>query len=73
MNMPKILIISGLILLITGIFLYIFEDKLNWIGTLPFDFKYENKHTKIYAPFGSMIIVSIILSFLFNFFSKLFK
>ena len=71
--MSKILIISGLILLITGIFLYIFEDKLNWIGTLPFDFKYENNHTKIYAPFGSMILLSAILSIIANVFFRFFK
>ena len=73
MIISKILIISGICLLIIGIFIYFFEDKLNWFGNLSLDFTYENDTTKIYAPIGSMIIASIILSLLINLFSRLFK
>ena len=73
MNISKIFIISGTCLLTSGILIYFFEDKLNWFGNLPLDFKYENDNTRIYAPIGSMIIASIILSLIMNLFSKLFK
>jgi len=73
MSISKILIILGILLLTTGIFLNIISSKLSWFGNLPLDFKYEGRNTKVYAPFGSMIMVSLILSFIFNLFQKLFK
>lgn len=73
MSMSKLLIFTGILLLTSGLIIYFFENKLGWFGNLPFDFKYESRKTKIFAPFGSMIIVSLVLSFLFNFFYKLFK
>ena len=73
MNISKILIILGILLLTTGIFLNVISSKLSWFGNLPLDFKYEGRNTKVYAPFGSMIMVSLILSFIFNLFQKLFK
>tara|TARA_S200000501_G_scaffold169855_1_gene159996 strand:- start:48359 stop:48580 length:222 start_codon:yes stop_codon:yes gene_type:complete len=73
MSISKILIILGILLLTTGIFLNVISSKLSWFGNLPLDFKYEGRNTKVYAPFGSMIMVSLILSFIFNLFQKLFK
>ena len=73
MSISKILIILGILLLTTGIFLNVINSKLSWFGNLPLDFKYEGRNTKVYAPFGSMIMVSLILSFIFNLFQKLFK
>ena len=63
--MGKILIIAG--------FSYFLGDKLSWFGNLPLDFTYKTKSTKIYAPLGSMIIISIILSIIMNIFFKFFK
>ncbi|MAV92710.1 MAG: hypothetical protein CMG01_00895 [Candidatus Marinimicrobia bacterium] len=73
MSISKILIILGILLLTTGIFLNVISSKLSWFGNLPLDFKYDGRNTKVYAPFGSMIMVSLILSFIFNLFQKLFK
>ncbi len=73
MSISKLLIISGICLLIAGILIYFFENKLNWFGNLPLDYKYKSDNTKIYAPIGSMFLVSIILSIIINFFYKLFK
>jgi len=73
MSISKLLIISGICLLIAGILIYFFENKLNWFGNLSLDYKYKSDNTKIYIPIGSMFLVSIILSIIINFFSKLFK
>jgi len=73
MSISKLLIISGICLLIAGILIYFFENKLNWFGNLPLDYKYKSDNTKIYAPIGSMFLMSIILSIIINFFYKLFK
>lgn len=60
----KYLMIAGAILLVTGAILYFFHDKLNWIGKLPGDFRWETGNTKIYFPFTTMILFSILLTLL---------
>ena len=71
--MGKILIIIGFSLVLLGTLIYFLGDKLSWFGNLPLDFTYKSKSTQIYAPIGSMIIISIILSLIMNIVSKFFK
>jgi len=71
--LSKILIITGISLMLLGAIIYLFEDQLSWFGNLPFDFSFKSKSTQIYAPIGSMIIISIIISIIMNIFSKIFK
>ena len=67
------MIVIGITLLLLGVIIYLFEDQLSWFGNLPFDFSFKSKSTQIYAPIGSMIILSIIISIIINIFSKFFK
>ena len=71
--MGKILIIIGCSFVLLGTLIYFLGDKLSWFGNLPLDFTYKSKSTQIYAPIGSMIIISIILSLIMNIVSKFFK
>ena len=71
--MGKILIIIGFSLVLLGTLIYFLGDKLSWFGNLPFDFSYKSKSTQIYAPIGSMIVISMILSIIMNILSKFFK
>ena len=73
MNIGRVLIISGVILLFSGVLITLLGGKMKWFGGLPFDFKFKGESTYIYAPFGSMIILSIILSIVANIIFKLFK
>ena len=74
MSISKILIFLGLTILIMGIFLLLFESsKMNWFGKTIFDFYYESKNIKFFAPIGSMFIFSIFLSILINLIIKFFK
>ena len=66
MNFPKILIIIGFIIIAIGIILYIFPQVFNWVGKLPGDIKMEKEKSKIYFPISTMIVISIILTILFN-------
>ncbi len=43
---------------------------LNWFGNLPLDFKSEGKNFSFYAPIGSMIVISLVLSLLLRLFGK---
>ncbi|MGE0566883.1 MAG: DUF2905 domain-containing protein [Bacteroidia bacterium] len=58
----KWLIGIGLVFIIAGILYYFFHDKLNWLGKLPGDFRYESGNTKIYFPLVTMLIISLVIN-----------
>jgi len=66
--MQKILIGIGAILLAAGL-LWPWLGKLP-IGRLPGDIVIDRPNLKIYIPITTMIIISIIISFLARFFKK---
>ena len=75
MDIGKYLIFSGFILVFIGL-VFMLSDKIpifNFFGKLFGDFSYKSENVSIFVPFTSMIILSIILSLLFNLFSKFFK
>jgi len=63
-QMGKIIIFIGIFLIILGIIFYVFSDKLQWFGNLPGDIKIKKEHFTFYAPITSMILISIVLSFI---------
>ena len=71
--MGKILIIIGFSFVLLGTLIYFLGDNLSWFGNLPLDFSYKSKSTQIYAPLGSMIVISIVLSLIMNIFYRFFK
>ena len=58
--MSKILIISGLFLILAGIFWH-FGEKLG-MGKLPGDIGFKSKDLKVYIPITTSILISILLS-----------
>ncbi len=73
MSIGRILIISGIIILILGLGITLLGPKLRWFGNLPFDFKIKNESVNFFAPFGSMILVSIVITIISNILYKIFK
>ena len=66
--MGNFLIMVGALMILAGIaFRY---GLLDWFGKLPGDFRYEGDHFVFFAPLGSMILLSIILSLLFWLFNR---
>ena len=66
--MGNFLIAVGALLIVAGLaFKY---GLLDWFGKLPGDFRYEGDHFVFFAPLGSMILLSIVLSLLFWFFNR---
>lgn len=68
----KWIIVAGVIIVIAGIIIYFFHDKLNWLGKLPGDIRIEKENFRFYFPVTTMIIVSIVLTLLINFLKKFF-
>jgi hypothetical protein len=50
----------GAIILIIGIIVYFFHDKLNWIGRLPGDIRIEKENFRFYFPISTMILFSLL-------------
>ena len=69
----KVLIISGVVLFAAGCIMFFFGDKVKWFGNMPLDFSYKSESTRYYAPIGSMILLSVVLSILANIFFRFFK
>jgi len=60
-----IIVIGGLLILL-GIIIYFFHDKLHWIGHLPGDIWIEKENFRFYFPLTTTIIFSVFLSLLFQ-------
>ena len=60
----KYIIAAGVLIVIAGIVIYFFHDRLHWIGRLPGDIRIEKENFRFYFPITTMILFSIILSLL---------
>lgn len=68
----KYVFYAGILLAIVGGILWLAGDKLNWLGNLPGDIRIEKENVKVYIPFTTMILVSILLSLILWLVKKLF-
>ena len=68
----KYLIFGGCLLLVIGIIVYFFHDKLHWFGRLPGDIRIEKENFSFYFPLTTMILLSIIVSVLLRLLRKFF-
>ncbi len=68
----KILIFTGIIFIIAGLFIYFAGNKLNWLGNLPGDIKIEKENVKFYFPVTTMILISVVISLILYLIRKLF-
>jgi hypothetical protein len=62
----KYIIVAGGIMILIGIVIVFFGDKLGWIGRLPGDIRYEGGNTKVYFPITTMILISLLLTLIIN-------
>ncbi len=60
----KILIFTGFVFILVG-FLFLFWQKLPFIGKLPGDIYIKKDNFVFYFPLGTSILISIILSIIF--------
>lgn len=60
-NIPKILIFTGVVLIIVGL-IWMGVSKFIPLGKLPGDIHIKTKNTQFYFPIVTCIVVSIILS-----------
>jgi ABC-type transporter Mla subunit MlaD len=58
---------NGLLVMLVGVGaivvgLLIYAGALSWFGRLPGDIRYEGGRTRVYAPFASMLLLSLVVS-----------
>ena len=58
----KYIIIAGVLIVLLGVLIYFFHDKLNWIGRLPGDIRIEKENFRFYFPITTMIIFSLVIT-----------
>lgn len=68
----RTLMILGALLFVVGVALT-YAGRLPWLGNLPGDVAIERGNFRLYAPFGTMIVVSIVLTLLLNLVARLFR
>ena len=62
--LAKGLIVIGGLLMLAGLLVWLAGNKLNWFGHLPGDVRVERENFRFYAPFATMILLSLFLSLL---------
>ncbi|MEP6728519.1 MAG: DUF2905 domain-containing protein [Bacteroidota bacterium] len=68
----KWIIFTGIFIVLTGVIIYFFHDKLHWLGRLPGDIHIEKGNTRFYFPVVTMIIVSVLLTIVINIIKRFF-
>ncbi len=71
-DLGKWLIGIGLIIVLAGVVLWLFADRLGWLGQLPGDIHVERENVRFYFPISTMIIISIVLSLLLTLLARIF-
>lgn len=69
----KYIIIAGFFIVLLGIIIYFFHDKLNWIGKLPGDIRIEKEKFRFYFPITTMILLSILTTLIIWLIRKIFN
>jgi hypothetical protein len=67
-ELGRFLVITGVIATLVGLVMWSGLAP-KWLGRLPGDIRIEREHSSFYFPIVTCIVLSILLSLLFSFFS----
>ncbi|MFZ0472530.1 MAG: DUF2905 domain-containing protein [Bacteroidales bacterium] len=68
----KVIITTGIILVVAGLIIYFAGNRFAWFGHLPGDIRIEKENMRLYFPITTMLILSIVASVVFWLIKKLF-
>jgi len=71
-DIGRVLMMLGVALFVIGVLLTL-AGRVPGLGNLPGDVSIERGNFRLYAPFGTMIVVSIVLSILLNLLGRFFR
>ncbi len=58
----KLLMGVGALLLLIGVIVYLFNDKLNWLGRLPGDVRVEQENFRFYMPIATCVVLTVVIN-----------
>lgn len=58
----KSITLIGIFIVIAGVIIWFWGDKLRWLGKLPGDIRIEKENFSFYMPITTMIIISVVIS-----------
>jgi hypothetical protein len=58
----KLVIITGIVIVVAGVAIWLLGDKLRFLGRLPGDIRIERENVRVFIPITTMILVSVVLS-----------
>ena len=62
--------IIGVFVVLAGVMIYFFHDRMNWIGRLPGDIRIEKENFRFYFPITTMIVFSLLLTLVIQLIKK---
>lgn len=65
-----LVIIAGVVVVVIGLLIY--SGAFRWFGRLPGDIRYESEGVRVYVPIVSMLLISIVLTLIFNLLRRFF-
>ena len=68
--LAKVLIGAGVALVAAGLIMQYAPWLLSWFGRLPGDIDISRGNSRVYVPLTSMIVISIVLTLIVNFFFR---
>lgn len=69
-GMGRMLVLAGFVLVVIGLLLILLNRTNLPVGRLPGDITYRGKHTVVYFPLATSILISIVLSLIFYLISR---
>ncbi|UER55093.1 DUF2905 domain-containing protein [Kineosporiaceae bacterium SCSIO 59966] len=67
-DVGPILIVVGLVAVLVGVLAW--SGGLSWFGRLPGDVRIERDNVRVYVPWVSMLLVSVVVSILMSLFRR---
>ena len=61
-NTGKYIIGMGAVVVVVGVLVYFFHDRLHWFGWLPGDIRVERDNFRFYFPITTMVVISVLVS-----------
>ena len=69
----RLLIIIGLVIAFSGLMIMLAVRYFPWLGNLPGDLRFEGENFKVYLPFATMILISVLATILLNIVIRIFR
>lgn len=72
-DFARLLIIIGLAIAFVGVIIWLATRFFPWLGNLPGDIRIETNDFKLYIPFATMLLVSLLATILLNIVIRIFR